>query len=186
MSETATRIRRADAVRNAEAIVEAASRVLAENPSASVQDVAVSCRLHRATVHRHFASRDDLIHAVRVRAYRDTQAEIDAIASDITLEPIQALEKIAFTVLEVGDRYRVYRFAPTLGPSTDQERQDIRIPFESIIRKAQRAGHIRKDVPAKVLTAAFGGLLTGFLPRIAEGEMNAKKAAKHVITLLAA
>ena len=186
MSETATRIRRADAVRNAEAIVEAASKVLAQDPSASVQDVATSCQLHRATVHRHFASRDDLIHAVRVRAYRDVQDRVDEIAADTSLAPVVALERIAATVLEVGDRYRVYRFAPTLGPSTDQERQDIRVPFESIIRKAQRSGDIRKDVPAKALTAAFGGLLTGFLPRIAEGEMSAKKAAKHVITLLGA
>lgn len=186
MSDTITRIRRADAVRNAEAIVEAASRVLAEDPSASVQDVATTCQLHRATVHRHFASRDDLIHAVRLRAFRDTQSQIDAIAADGSLTAIEALEKIAQTVLEVGDRYRVYRFAPTLGPSTEQERQDIRAPFEALIRKAQRSGDVRKDVPAKALTAAFGGLLTGFLPRIAEGEMTAKKAAKHTITLLSA
>lgn len=186
MSATATRIRRADAVRNAEAIVDAASRVLAEDPSASVQDVAAACNLHRATVHRHFASREDLIHAVRVRAFRDTQAEVDRIAGDDSLDPVARLERIAVALFEVGDRYRIYRFSSTLGPSNETHRDDVRQPIESVMRKAQRAGDIRKDVPLRQLVAAFGGLVYGFLPQVGSGDLTPKKAAKHVMTLLRA
>jgi len=170
MTDIATRGRRADAVRNAEAIVEAASRVLAEDPTASVQDVASACGLHRATVHRHFASRDELIHAVRVQAFRETQVEVDVLASDPDLEPLVALERIALALFDVGDRYRIYRFTTTLGPGID--------------RRAQKAGDLRKDINAPLSVAAFGGLVFGMLPEIGAKTVSAKKAARIVMSIM--
>lgn len=184
MTDIAFRGRRADAVRNAEAIVEAASRVLAEDPSASVQDVAAACGLHRATVHRHFASRDELIHAVRVQAFRETQVEVDRLADDTDLAPLVALEKIALALFEVGDRYRIYRFTTTLGPAIDAERDNVRAPIERVVRRAQRAGDLRKDISAALSVAAFGGLVQGMLPLIAAGDVSAKKAARVVMSVL--
>jgi len=183
-SATIARGRRADAVRNAEAIVEAASRVLAEDPSASVQDVAVACGLHRATVHRHFASREELIHAVRVQAFRETQVEVDRLAADASLEPLAALEKITLALFDVGDRYRIYRFTTTLGPGIDRERDDVRMPMGAVIRRAQKAGDLRKDINPNLMVAAYGGLVFGMLPEIAKGDVSPKKAAKHVLSIL--
>jgi len=184
MTDIATRGRRADAVRNAEAIVEAASRVLAEDPTASVQDVASACGLHRATVHRHFASRDELIHAVRVQAFRETQVEVDVLASDPDLEPLVALERIALALFDVGDRYRIYRFTTTLGPGIDRERDDVRAPIADVIRRAQKAGDLRKDINAPLSVAAFGGLVFGMLPEIGAKTVSAKKAARIVMSIM--
>lgn len=186
MSDIATvsRGRRADAVRNAEAIVEAASRVLAEDPSASVQDVAAACGLHRATVHRHFASREELIHAVRVQAFRETQTEVSRLADDDSLEPLVALERIALALFEVGDRYRIYRFTTTLGPGIDEERDNVRAPMGALIRRAQKAGGLRKDITVQLHVAAFGGLVFGMLPEIAAGNVSSKKAARLVLSIM--
>lgn len=184
MTDIATRGRRADAVRNAEAIVEAASRVLAEDPTASVQDIASACGLHRATVHRHFASREELIHAVRVQSFRETQVEVDALASDRDLEPLVALERIALALFDVGDRYRIYRFTTTLGPGIDRERDDVRAPIGEVIRRAQKAGDLRKDINVQLSVAAFGGLVFGMLPEIANGNVSAKKAARLVMSIM--
>lgn len=186
MSDIATvsRGRRADAVRNAEAIVEAASRVLAEDPSASVQDVAAACGLHRATVHRHFASREELIHAVRVQAFRETQAEVSRLAEDDGLEPLVALERIALALFEVGDRYRIYRFTTTLGPGIDEERDNVRAPMSVVIKRAQKAGGLRKDITVPLHVAAFGGLVFGMLPEIAAGNVSSKKAARLVLSIM--
>jgi len=186
MSDTATisRGRRADAVRNADAIVEAASRVLADDPSASVQDVAAACGLHRATVHRHFASRDELIHAVRVQAFRETRSKVEDLADDASLDPLVALERIALALFEVGDRYRIYRFTTLLGPGIDAERDDIRTPMGAVIKRAQKAGELRKDITAQLHVAAFGGLVYGMLPEIAAGNVTAKKAARVVMSIM--
>ncbi len=185
MTPTATvsRGRRADAVRNAEAIVDAASKVLAVDPTASVQDVAAACGLHRATVHRHFASREDLIHAVRVQAFSDTQVELDRLAADGSLDPMVALEKMALALFEVGDRYRIYRFTTTLGPGIDRQRDEVRAPMGVVIKRAQKAGLLRKDITAPLMVAAFGGLVFGMLPEVASG-VSGKKAARTVMALL--
>lgn len=186
MTDTATlsRGRRADAIRNAEAIVEAASRVLAEDPTASVQDVAAACGLHRATVHRHFASREELIHAVRVQAFRETQIEVSRLADDDSLEPLVALEKIALALFEVGDRYRIYRFTTTLGPGIDEERDNVRAPMSVVIKRAQKTGGLRKDISGPLHVAAFGGLVFGMLPEIAAGNVSSKKAARIVMSIM--
>ncbi|MTD44999.1 TetR family transcriptional regulator [Conexibacter sp. W3-3-2] len=189
MSEIASatavsRGRRADAVRNASAIVDAASRVLAENPSASVQDVAVACGLHRATVHRHFASRDELIHAVRIQAFRETQVEVERLAADESLAPMAALEKIALALFDVGDRYRIYRFTTMLGPGIDDERADVHAPIAVVIKRAQKAGELRKDITGAMHVAAFGGLVFGMLPEIAAGTVGQKKAARIVMSIM--
>ncbi len=185
MTPTATvsRGRRADAVRNAEAIVDAASTVLAADPTASVQDVAAACGLHRATVHRHFASREDLIHAVRIQAFRETQVKLDLLAADSSLDPMVALEKMALALFDVGDRYRIYRFTTTLGPGIDRQRDEVRAPMGVVIKRAQKAGLLRKDITASLMVAAYGGLVFGMLPEVASG-VSAKKAARTVMALL--
>ncbi|HEY9379181.1 MAG TPA: TetR family transcriptional regulator, partial [Jiangellaceae bacterium] len=47
---------RADAERSVRAILEAAERVLADDPSASMEQIAEAAGLARITVHRRFAS----------------------------------------------------------------------------------------------------------------------------------
>ena len=47
-----------------DAIIEAAFSVFSKNPSAALADVAERAGVGRATLHRHFASRDDLMRAL--------------------------------------------------------------------------------------------------------------------------
>ena len=49
-------------------ILAAATRALAEDPKASMSDVAVASGVGRATLYRHFASRDELLGAIRLQA----------------------------------------------------------------------------------------------------------------------
>jgi AcrR family transcriptional regulator len=69
-----TGLRRADALRNRERILEAAERLLEQSPSAPLTEIAAAAGVARSTLHRRFASRDDLIAAVRERP-RETGVE---------------------------------------------------------------------------------------------------------------
>ncbi|SDF73185.1 transcriptional regulator, TetR family [Lentzea fradiae] len=61
---TGTRRLRADAEQNTARILEAAAKVLAADPSASLERIGEAAGLTRATVHRRFASRQALLEAL--------------------------------------------------------------------------------------------------------------------------
>jgi serine phosphatase RsbU (regulator of sigma subunit) len=65
--DTQTNLRRADALRNRERILDAAERMLERSPSASLGDIAAAAGVARSTLHRRFRTRDDLLAAVRDR-----------------------------------------------------------------------------------------------------------------------
>jgi serine phosphatase RsbU (regulator of sigma subunit) len=58
---------RSDARENRERILEAASRLLAQSPAASLGDVAAAAGVSRSTLYRHFAGRQELIAALGQR-----------------------------------------------------------------------------------------------------------------------
>ena len=55
-------------MRNIESILEAAAVALAEDPDASMADIAAAARVGRVTLYGHFASRRELVEATVARA----------------------------------------------------------------------------------------------------------------------
>ena len=177
------RRRRSDAERNLRAIVDAAAQVLAARPRASMQEIASAAGLHRATVHRHFATRDELVEAVREHALDEFAAVIGDPALQ-ELEPTEALEELTRRSLELGDRNRIYRVAATFDEASDARAELFARPVVEIVDRGQRAGVVRADLSPELLARAWGGLLLVTLPEIAAGETVAE-AVRFVLALLA-
>jgi serine phosphatase RsbU (regulator of sigma subunit) len=94
--------RRRDAERNRERIVEAATRLLAQSPAASLTDIAAAAGVSRSTLHRHFPDRKRLEAAAagRPQAMRGTAEEplppgqLGRRAA-VPLDPIHVLDAVA-------------------------------------------------------------------------------------------
>jgi TetR/AcrR family transcriptional regulator, mexCD-oprJ operon repressor len=97
---------RADAVRNRSAILDAAVDVLADDPSASLADVARRAGLGRATLYRHFPSREALRDAIRQEAL----ARAETALARARLDEVPAREGVrraAEVLVPLGVRFRV-------------------------------------------------------------------------------
>lgn len=180
------RVRRVDARRNLEAIIEAAVPLLCENPRASMQQIAAAAGLHRATVHRHFPSRDDLLEELRQRAFSVSSDALRAVRAEPSTDAGETLLRATAALLRTGDHFRLYRFTTWRSADTDGPAQQIGTELLQLVARAQAAGAVRTDLPAEQLGAAFGGIVWALLPQIAEGRLTVDSAAALVQTLLGA
>jgi AcrR family transcriptional regulator len=111
---------RADAERSVRAILEAAEKVLAEDPAASVEQIAEAAGLARTTVHRRFASRQAIIDALAVSAKRELADSIQE-AHLLHAPALVALHRTTEQVLRVKGRWRFTLGNPLADTSAAQE-----------------------------------------------------------------
>ena len=87
-----------------QAILVAAIDTLARNPGASLSEIATRAGVGRASLHRHFPSRADLIAA----AAQQCMSEIDAATGELLAEASTARDRLAWmleAVVPLGNRY---------------------------------------------------------------------------------
>jgi AcrR family transcriptional regulator len=174
------RERRLDARRNLEAIVDAARRTFAADPRASMQQVAEAAGLHRATVHRHFASRDDLLNTLQARAQeeslqalRETNPEEGAAAD--------ALRRATRALVGVADRWQLARYAAVHQEGSAAE--EMRRLMTELIARGQREGSVRDDLDARVLTTVWSGVVANAGGFLGEG-MSVDEASDVIATVV--
>ena len=88
-----------------DAILEAAFELLASNPGASLADIATRAGVGRATLHRYFSSRDDLLLALAKAAMREMDDAVAAACADCPTHS-DALYRSLEALVPLGDRYR--------------------------------------------------------------------------------
>jgi AcrR family transcriptional regulator len=165
---------RSDARRNRDAVVAAAVRVLCTRPTASMQEIADASGVGRTTLYRHFASRDELIGELLARVAAEGNAiVIEAVAQDGPA--LEVLDRLCRRVVELGDRYRFLVVYPPQRPVADDQ-----APLTAYVRRAQRRGELRDDLPATWIREALRGLAMTALGAIAAGDLDAARAAQLV------
>jgi TetR/AcrR family transcriptional repressor of mexCD-oprJ operon len=176
---------RQDARRSVARIVEAAIRVLAEDPDATMQDIAGAAGLGRATVYRHFPTREDLLGAIMLSALEELRRAL----SDGRLEevdPREALRRGVALILEIGDRYRVLvdRRDHTPPEAKAAAMAQTFAPLEAVLERARREGVIRVDVPPAWTRATLGALIRVAMHQVAEGTLGRDDAPRMIVDTL--
>lgn len=174
---------RADARRNRAAIADAALRVLAEQPGASMAQIAEASGLGRATLYRHFSTRADLVHAIQQQALASAGAKIAACDLD-KHPPAVALELAIRALIGVGDRYRVLGRETTLDPSVLPKQQAVARPLLATVERGQRSGVLRSDIGPDWILATMANLLVLALREISAGRLDPEQAITMVTSTL--
>lgn len=182
MDVSASASTRVDAERNRQGLLEAASGALALNPDASLNEIAHLAGLTRATLYRHFGSRENLVAVLRKDALACAHEVIASARIDEgTAE--EALRRVVSGILSFGERFR-----PLLmeGAARDQEflrqREAAFAPVAAIVVRGQQSGAIRGDISPQWVLTALTALLAAAVR--AEPDVLNTDAAETVLTTL--
>lgn len=174
---------RADAERNVQAIIDASIALLAAEPEASMERVATAAGVGRATVYRHFASREHLVRAILDRALQDAR---DAVHSSRPHEgtALEALTRATAAILRVSDRYRLVRAIPPDDVELRARAEEVGAPLIAIFERGQRSGELRGDLSPRWAAAALGALIQAVTVALIDGEVRERDAAGLAVTTL--
>ncbi len=143
---------RADAARNVHRIVEVAARMLAENPSAGMADVAAGAGVGRATLYRHFPTREALVEAIREQAIEDAEQALAACRLDEG-SATDALGRLCAAWLDVAERYSLTE------PQRPRRPHVLAEPLIALLERGQAAGEFSSQLSPQWMARAFGALL---------------------------
>jgi AcrR family transcriptional regulator len=167
------RRRRSDADRSTSAILLAAKEVLAAQPTASVEDIAVAAGVSRQTVYAHFKTREALVGAVIDVITGEAVAEMDAArlhegpAADALLRLLDA----SWRTLQ---RYPLLLgiAAPAADPEADHTRhQPVVDHLDRLLARGRQSGEFTDDVPTTWLATTVVTLGHAAGEAVNEGRM---------------
>jgi AcrR family transcriptional regulator len=146
VSDGSTRPLRADAERTVRTILEAAERVLARDPAATMEEIAVAAGVARTTVHRRFSTREALITALGEWASRQLEAAVDQARPD-TAPPLVALYQATANVLRVKSSWS-FSMDTAVARSDKVEQIHCRMldTCDRLFRRLRDSGSLRPDV----------------------------------------
>jgi AcrR family transcriptional regulator len=172
-------VRRADAARNIDRILESAIHVFALDPSAGMNEVAAHAGVGRATLYRHFPCRDDLMAAIKAQARHEAVAAVESCQLDHG-SAVDSIECIVRAVIELGDRYRFISGWREEGERHPEPRERISAALQAAVERGQRRGEITRSVPPDWAAMAIRSLLLATLEQLSDGSISERDAERLV------
>jgi AcrR family transcriptional regulator len=172
-------VRRADAARNIDRIIETAIHVFALDPSAGMNEVAARADVGRATLYRHFPSRDDLMAAIKAQARHEAITAVESCPLDDG-SAVDCIESIVRSVLQLGDRYRFISNWRAEGDEHPEPRERISAALAAAIERGQRRGEITRSVPPDWAALAIRSLMLAAIEEMSAGGMSERDAERLV------
>lgn len=173
--------KRADAVRNIEAIVAAAIRLLAVDPDASINEIAKAAGVGRVTLYGHFDSRATLVREVADRAIAQTDESLAQV--DLDGHPREALGRLLVATWHLTHRYGALVVAASqVLPPAEMRRahEEPAARVRSVLERGRAAQEFRDDMPVDWQLSVVQAILHGASTAVHRGEISADDAPSLV------
>jgi TetR/AcrR family transcriptional regulator, mexCD-oprJ operon repressor len=188
MTRDASPARRADARRSITRILDAAVRLLSQEPMTSVAEIAQAAGVGRVTLYGHFPSRAALVEAAFAHAIYQGEHELEVL--DLSGYPPAALQRLIHSSwrLIVQSRNLLVAAQDALPPGRIRAlhaRPAQRL--EALIQRGQAERAFRTDLPAAWLVEVLYSLMKGAADEINAGRLKERHAPRLIsATVLAA
>src|ERR1035438_8172242 len=168
--------------RVAEAILDAAARLLVERGEPPrLADVAAAAGVARATLYRHFPTRERLLEALTAVALDATATGLAEAGLDAVPVP-EGIARVARVVAAGGSKYAamIDRHGPGYDGAVEQQ---IGTMIRALLQRGVDDGTFRSDLSVDELAYLFGQLLQAAAHMTAEQVAGVEKAAALVSTV---
>ena len=167
------RAKRADALRNVEAILQAATACLVADPDASIAQIAAAAGVGRMTLYGHFKTRGELVDAVLQRSLEESNEMLKAL--DTSGDPTDALVRLAGASWPIVHRFGNVLIAAhrELSPERIHGVHDRVIRrIQTLIERGQRDGSFRTDLPKDWIVSLGMRLMHAAAEDVAAGRLT--------------
>lgn len=162
-------------------ILEAAARVLGRRPDASMADIADEAGVGRATLYRHFPTRESLLQGAQEAGIAELTEGIEAAnLGDLTVE--RAIARLTSVFMRTGAKYAAFITQDEEHPDSVDKQRVIQ-PVRDVIDRGVREGVLRPDPSADVLFEMFSALLERSLWLTVSGTTTPEAATDAVVDL---
>lgn len=175
-------------------VLTAAQRALNADPAASMAAVAAAAGISRATLHRHFDSREALLIELGTRSLDQWEQRLDQVDVESLASAPEAVRiRAALEVLVLGyvDDSDGFGFALTdqviLASAALEQRTQVLADREAaLFAAAQSVGVLRTDLPARWFGHAIYGLLVSGREAVRVGDVARRDVGRLVLSSLLA
>ncbi|MCF6472012.1 TetR/AcrR family transcriptional regulator [Nonomuraea sp. MG754425] len=170
-------------------IMKAAIHHLNEDPTASMTQLAEAVGISRATLHRHFSSREDLMLALAHRAHDQwerVQMSSGIVAATGSTDPETvrtAMDALLAGLTEVTDEYGfgLTDEAMAAHPEVRRRIEELEEREVAFYATAQRAGLLNAELPARWISNVVFGLLIAVRESLRNGDV-ARREVPRLLT----
>lgn len=165
-------------------LLDVVAEALVANPSASLAEVAVAAGIGRTTLHKQYATRDELIRAVGHRALDLWEQAVDSVGEQDGAE--QALRAMVDAMVPVGPQLAFLWRTPAFDHDTEISRRwgAVEQRCLAVLRRAQAAGLIAADMPSWWLLPACNSLIYAAKECVRTGHLAPRFATDLVLRTL--
>ncbi|GAA6165381.1 TetR/AcrR family transcriptional regulator [Pelagimonas sp. KU-00592-HH] len=158
-------------------IIEAGFAVFAAKPTATLADVAEAAGVGRATLHRHFKGREDLMIALAHRAMEELDAAVEAATKNAT-SYTEGLRLALEAMIPLAERQMFLEKEPLDNvPSIAEARKRDALELAEAVEEAKAEGGFAQDVPTPWIVQAYENLLFAAWTMVRDGEATHRQAA---------
>lgn len=163
-------------------VLDAAARLLAKDPGASLAEIAAAAGVGRTTVHRHYPTRELLLQALAFDA-------LDAIAEgigEVRLDaepPEEALRQLTIALLPLGPRvaWLANERSLTADRAVMADFERVAGPLRQLVERQQALGRFAAHLPAQWVVQVYVAVLSAAWEAVDLGELAPRAAPGLVV-----
>ena len=177
----------ARASRSRNRLLEAGKELLIRNPKASLSEVAVVAGVGRATLYRHFETREELVRTIARECFELTSEVLKPIHNDTKLTSCEKLKSGIAALMPLADSYHFLLSLWDIAENDDAVMLLYSEQVESmntLIRKAQAEKEIRADLPVEWISSSIDAQIYSAWWLIGEGKITTEQASEYACRML--